>query len=164
MAAQVKITHSFNAPREQVFKAFTSSEHLQEWWGPKGWTFKVLKSDFREGGVFHYSQKPAEGDAMWVKFVYSQIVAPEKIVYSSFFSNEEGTIIRAPFNTNWPLETLNTITFIEDEGKTMVTDIVTPVRAAEEELKTFGEAQEMVHDGFSGTFHQLEDYISKEST
>ncbi len=162
MSTQVKITHTFNATRELVFKAFIESEHLQNWWGPKGWTFNVSKSDFRAGGVFHYSQKPADGDVMWVKFVYSEIIKPKKIVYTSFFSDEEGNIVRAPFNANWPLETLNTMTFIEDEGKTTVTAIVAPVSATKEELKTFRESQDMVHEGFSGTFSQLEDYLSKE--
>ncbi|WP_261132179.1 SRPBCC domain-containing protein [Bacillus sp. Marseille-Q3570] len=163
MSTQVKITHTFNAPRELVFKAFTESEHLQNWWGPKGWTFNVYKSDFRAGGVFHYSQKTADGDEMWVKFVYREIIVPEKIVYTSFFSDEEGNIVRAPFNADWPLETLNSMTFIEDEGKTTVTAIVTPLSATEGELKTFEESQDMVHEGFSGTFNQLENYLSEES-
>jgi uncharacterized protein YndB with AHSA1/START domain len=162
MTTQVKIIHTFNAPRELVFRAFTESEHLQNWWGPKGWTFKVYESDFRSGGVFYYSQKPADGDEMWVKFVYSEMIEPEKIVYTSFFSDEEGNVIRAPFNENWPLETLNTITFKEANRKTTVIAIVTPVSATEEELRTFEESQHMIHEGFSGTFHQLEDYISKE--
>nr|WP_143414551.1 SRPBCC domain-containing protein [Halobacillus massiliensis] len=161
METEVKITHTFNAPRDLVFKAFTDSEHLQNWWGPKGWTFHVSQSDFRTGGVFLYSQKPADGDEMWVKFVYSEIIVPEKIVYSSFFSDEKGNIIRAPFNANWPLETLNTLTFTENEGKTTVTAIVTPISAAKEELKAFGDSQDMVHEGFSVTFHQLEDYLAK---
>ena len=55
-------------------------------WGPKGWTFEVAKSDFRPGGVFHYSQKPADGNRMWVKFIYSEIIALEKMDYT-FFSN-----------------------------------------------------------------------------
>ncbi|MFG6147403.1 SRPBCC domain-containing protein [Halobacillus sp. B23F22_1] len=163
MSNQVKITHRFNAPRELVFQAFTESEHLQKWWGPKGWTFHVAASDIRAGGVFHYAQKPADGEAMWVKFKYSEIIVPEKIVYSSFFTDEEGNIIRAPFNDNWPKETLNTLTFTEDEGKTTVTAVVAPVTSAEEELQTFGESKDMVHEGFSVTFHQLDDYLLQPS-
>src|SRR4051794_13584105 len=98
MLTQIEITHTFNAPRELVFKAFTESKYLQNWWGPKGWTFDVSKSDIRPGGVFHYSQKPADGEVMWVKFEYSEIIAPEKIVYTSIFSDEEGNTVRAPFN------------------------------------------------------------------
>lgn len=160
MLTQVEITHTFNAPRKLVFQAFTESEHLKQWWGPKGWTFNVLKSDFRSGGVFHYSQKPADGNDMWVKFVYNEIIAPVNIVYTSFFSDGEDNMLRAPFNENWPLEILNTMRFHEDKGKTTLTAIIMPaVSATEEELKTFEESRNMVHEGFSGTFNQLDDYL-----
>lgn len=85
MSTQIKVTHTCNAPRELVFRTLTNPNHLKNWWGPEGWTFAVAQSDIRSGGVFHYSQKPADGDKMWVKFVYSEVVAPEKIVYTSFF-------------------------------------------------------------------------------
>ncbi|SFE61252.1 Uncharacterized conserved protein YndB, AHSA1/START domain [Paenibacillus catalpae] len=161
MSTQFEITYTFNAPRELVFKVFTESKHLQNWWGPKGWTFHVAKADFRSGGVFHYSQKPADGDIMWVKFVYSEIVAPEKIIYTSFFSDEEGNIVRAPFDANWPLKTLNSMTFIEGEGTTTLSMIVAPESPTEEELKTFEASQEIVQEGFTGTFNQLSEYLTK---
>jgi uncharacterized protein YndB with AHSA1/START domain len=63
---------------------------------------------------------------MWVKFVYSEIIAPEKIVYTSFFSDEKGNTVRAPFDANWPMETLNTITLTEDEDITTLIMIVAP--------------------------------------
>ncbi|MFJ5748928.1 SRPBCC domain-containing protein [Peribacillus frigoritolerans] len=87
---------------------------------------------------------------MWVKFVY-HVNAPDKLVYPSFFSDEMGNIVRAPFNDNWPLETLNTFTFTEHVGKTILTVIGAPVSPTEEE---------MVQEGFSGTFVQLADYLS----
>ncbi|WP_306804778.1 SRPBCC domain-containing protein [Peribacillus frigoritolerans] len=46
MFPKTEITRSFNAPRELVFKAFTESEHLQNWWGPKGWAFDISKLSF----------------------------------------------------------------------------------------------------------------------
>ncbi|WP_257347255.1 SRPBCC domain-containing protein [Pseudalkalibacillus decolorationis] len=136
-------------------------EHLQNWWGPKGWTFDVSKLDFRLGGVFHYSQEPANGDVMWVKFVYSEIITPEKLFYTSFFSDEEGNIVRAPFNSSWPMETLNTLTFIENEGKTTLTMIVVPVSSTEEEIRTLEASREMTQEGFTGTFDQLDEYLTK---
>ena len=150
MSTQIKITHTFNAPREPVFKVLTNSEHLMNWWGPKGWTFKVSKLEFRPGGVFHYSQRPADGDVIWVKFVYSEMIAPEKIVYTSFFSDEEGNTVRAPFDANWPMEILNTITLSENEDKTTLTMIVAPVSPTEEEIKTFEDSKEMAQEGYSG--------------
>jgi uncharacterized protein YndB with AHSA1/START domain len=77
---ELVITRTFDAPRELVFKAWTDPEHLQHWWGPKGFTFDVAKLDFRPGGIFHYSMRSPDGHVMWGKFVYREIVEPEKIV------------------------------------------------------------------------------------
>ena len=120
MFTTTEITHRFHAQGELVFKAFTESEQLKHWWGPKGWAFDISKFELRQEGVFHYSQTPPDGHVMWVKFVYHEIHAPEKLVYSSFFSDEKGNVIRAPFNDNSPLETLNNFTFIADGGKTIL--------------------------------------------
>ena len=161
MTTQIKVTHTLNAPRELVFKALTESDHLKNWWGPKGWTFEVSKSDFRPGGVFHYSQKPADGNKMWVKFKYDEMIAPEKIVYTSFFSDEVGNTVRAPFDANWPMEIMNIITLTEDEDKTTITMVVSPVSPTEEEIKSFEDSKEMAQEGYSGTFNQLAEYLTK---
>jgi uncharacterized protein YndB with AHSA1/START domain len=78
----------------------------------------VSKLDLRVGGVFHYSQKSPNGHEMWGKFVYREILAPEKLVFTNSFFNEEGNLVRASFSLTWPLEILNTLTFSEHEGKT----------------------------------------------
>ncbi|MDP9741403.1 UNVERIFIED_ORG: hypothetical protein QFZ59_003233 [Bacillus sp. B2I3] len=46
MFPKTEITRSFIAPRELVFKALTESEHLQNWWGPKGWDLIFLSLSF----------------------------------------------------------------------------------------------------------------------
>ncbi|WP_256992225.1 SRPBCC domain-containing protein [Paenibacillus sp. XY044] len=162
MSTQTVITYTFNAPRELVFKAFTEAEHLRNWWGPKGWEFRVAKADFRSGGVFHYSQKPDDGDIMWVKFEYSEIVTLEKIVYTSSFSDKEGHVVRAPFDSNWPMKILHTMTFFEDQGKTFLTLTIVPVSPTEEELRTFENSQDILHEGFTNTFDHLVEYLTRQ--
>ncbi|CAM3853734.1 SRPBCC family protein [Alicyclobacillus pomorum] len=163
MSKQVElvITRTFDAPRELVFKAVTEPEHLTHWWAPKGYTMNVAKLDLRPGGVFHYSQRSPEGQEMWGKFVYREIMEPEKLVFTNSFSDEEGNTVRAPFNQTWPLEILNTWTFAEHEGKTTLTMRGVPLSATEEELKTFEAAHDMVQKGFAGTLDQLADYLAK---
>ena len=73
----------------------------------------------------------------------------------------EGNTVRAPFDVNWPMETLNTITLTEDEDKTTLTMIVAPVSPTEEEIKTFEDSKEMAQEGYSGTFDQLDEYLTK---
>lgn len=161
MSQQFEIKHTFNAPRELVFKAFTEVEHLKNWWGPKGWLFEVSKFDLRPEGIFQYSQKSPDGNIMWVKFVYIEINSPEKLVYTNCFTDENGNTIRAPFHDNWPLEILNTLSFTEHEGKTTLSMIVEPVSPTEEEVQTFEASHEIFQEGFGGTFNQLADYLSK---
>jgi uncharacterized protein YndB with AHSA1/START domain len=157
---ELVITRTFDAPRELVFKMFTESEHLKNWWGPKGFTMNVARLELRSGGVFHYSQKSPEGQEMWGKFVYREIVEPEKLVFTNSFSDEEGNTVRAPFNPTWPLEILNILTFAEHEGKTTITLRGGPLFATEKELKTFEAAHDMIRKGFAGTFDQLAEYLA----
>ncbi|MCD9025317.1 SRPBCC family protein [Cohnella silvisoli] len=158
---ELVITRVFNAPRELVFKAWTEPERLQQWWGPKGFTLEVYKLDLRPGGIFLGSQRSPEGHVMWGKFVYKEIVAPEKLVFINSFSDEEGNTIRAPFSATWPLEIINHLTLTENDGKTTLTFRGGPINATEEELKTFEGMRPMVQQGFGGTFDQLDEFLAK---
>jgi uncharacterized protein YndB with AHSA1/START domain len=53
MSEEFVIARVFDAPRDLVFKAHADCGHLKHWWGPKGFTLRVCKLDFRPGGVFH---------------------------------------------------------------------------------------------------------------
>jgi uncharacterized protein YndB with AHSA1/START domain len=109
----------FDAPRELVFQMFKDSEHLKRWWGPRGWELPVSKLDFRPGGVWHYCMKCVDknqgdfyGMESWGKQVYHEIVEPEKIVYTDYFSDAEGNE-----NPDMPA-TKGTLEFIDLGGKT----------------------------------------------
>ncbi|WP_281887514.1 SRPBCC domain-containing protein [Paenibacillus sp. YYML68] len=111
----------FDAPRELVFKAFSTAEHLKHWWGPRGWTLTVCNVDFRPGGIWHYCMKCEDknqgdfyGFESWGKTVYQEIVTNEKIVYVDYFSDAEGNEAEGmpPSHT--------TLVFEEFDGKTRV--------------------------------------------
>ncbi|MCM3340560.1 SRPBCC domain-containing protein [Paenibacillus sp. MER TA 81-3] len=158
---ELVITRMFDAPRELVFKAWTEPDHLEHWWGPKGFKMNVSKLELCPDGIFHYSQKSPDGHQMWGKFVYRDIVPPERLVFTNSFSDEEGSTVRAPFSPTWPLEILNTLTFAEHEGKTKLTIQGGPTNATEEERNTFEAMRDNIQQGFAGTFEQLADYLSK---
>ena len=93
---ELVITRTFNAPRKLVWKAWTEPERLTKWWGPKGMPISVHKFDLRPSGVFHYSMRAPNGSDWWGKFVYREIMAPERIVFISSFSDEKENITRHP--------------------------------------------------------------------
>lgn len=158
-ASGLVITRVFDAPRDLVFKAYSEAERLAQWWGPKGFTMRVLRFEFRPGGVFHYSQQAPGGDEMYGKFVYREIESPERIVFVSSFADAEGNVTRNPWSAEWPLEVLNVLSLTENDGKTTLTLSGGPLNATEAERKTFETSVPMVQQGFKGTFDQLAAYL-----
>lgn len=158
------ITRMLRAPREKVWRAWSDAGQLAQWWGPKGCTIRVIKLDFRPGGIFHYSMQFQPGHEMFGRFIYREIAAPERIVFINSFSDIEGGITRAPFpqlKDSWPLEVHNTMTLIEDNGHTHLTLRGRPINASEAEAKTFIGMFDSMKQGFSGTFDKLDDYLTR---
>jgi uncharacterized protein YndB with AHSA1/START domain len=155
------ISRTFDAPRDKVWKAWTDREQLMQWFGPKGFSMTTAKLDFRPGGTFHYCLRSSDGKEMWGKFVYREIVAPERIVLVNSFSDEKGNLTRHPFSPTWPMEMLTTTTFTEEKGETTVTVRWIPINAAAEERKTFDDSRDGMRQGWTGTFDQLSEYLAK---
>ncbi len=157
------VSRVLDAPRDLVWKAWTEPKRLAEWWGPKGCKLRVIKVDLRPGGVFHYVMAYQPGHEMWGRFVYRDVVAPERLVYVSSFSDEGAGLTRAPFKDTFPLEILNTLMLREKDGKTVLTLRGRPLNATDEERATFVDMFSSMQQGFGGTFDQLEAYLAAQS-
>ena len=158
------ITRTFDAPRDLVFRVWTDAGHLKHWWGPKGMTVEHCTSDLRPGGAMHFALRDPGGTMMWARWIYRAVVPPERLVFVSSFSDEEGGVTRAPFfDGGWPLEVLSTLTFTERDGRTTITMVGVPVNASEAERATFKEAHASMQGGWTGTLDQLATYLEKQS-
>jgi uncharacterized protein YndB with AHSA1/START domain len=154
-AAEFHITRSFDAPREQVWAAFSDAALLSRWFGPAGFPVRVAGLDFRPEGSFHYAIELPGGFAMWGKFRYLEIAAPERIVSINSFSDEEGNVTRNPMSESWPLELHNTMTLVEEGGKTILTQRSVAHNATAEEQLAFAAGIDALTAGFGGMFDQL---------
>jgi uncharacterized protein YndB with AHSA1/START domain len=155
------ISRVFDVPRELVWQAHSELDRLKHWWGPKGFTWLTGTLDFRPGGMFYYGMRSPKGEEMWGRFVYREIVKPERIVFINSFSDAKGGLTRAPFAGNWPLEVLNNLTLNEEDGKTTLTLRGGPINASEEERKMYASMFRSMERGFGGTFDQLAAYLAK---
>ena len=52
--SEIVNTRIINFPVELVFKAWSDPNHLQNWWGPKGFTNTFNEFDFRVGGKWSF--------------------------------------------------------------------------------------------------------------
>jgi uncharacterized protein YndB with AHSA1/START domain len=154
------ISREFAASRERVWRAWTERERLVQWFGPKGCSIPIARLDFRPGGEFHYCMLTAEGLEMWGKWIFRDIVPPERIVLANSFSNRDGELARPPFPGAWPLQMLTESTFVERSNKTTITLNWVPLDATGEECRTFDHARDSFRQGWSGTFDQLEGYLA----
>lgn len=160
VAPVFSVSRTFNAPRQLVFQAWSEAEHLNRWWGPKGFETKSLRLDFRPGGLYHYSSKMPDGTLIYGTFLYREIVAPERIVFLNGFADEACNLARHPLMPDWPRQILNVLTLEEQDGKTNLSLRGQPHEPTEAEQKAFREALKYLTPGFNGTFDQLETYLA----
>jgi uncharacterized protein YndB with AHSA1/START domain len=155
------INRVFEAPRVLVWKAWTERERLARWWGPKGFAVDILKADVRPGGVFHFGMRSKGGRQHWGRFDYREIVAPERLVFTVAFADENGNVARNPFDADWPLQMLSTVTFAERQALTTVTVTQAPMMPSAAERKAFEAGRESMRAGWNGTCDKLALYLAK---
>jgi len=111
---EIVMTRVFNAPRKQVFDAWTRPELVKRWLlGPPGWTMPVCEIDLRVGGKYRFEWLNQDGTVMGMGGVYREIVIPERIVSTQLFDQD------------WTGgETVGTLLFVEQDGKTTLTNKV----------------------------------------
>lgn len=159
-APEFTISRTLNAPLDRVWRAWTDREDMSRWWGPKGFTGEIVKLDLRPGGICHYRLVSPNGQEMWGKFVYREIVPKERLVYIGSFSDEHESITIHPLNPGWPRQILSTVTFSETNGKTIVTVHWTPYDATDEERDVFEAGAPSMQGGWTGTLDRLDHHLA----
>lgn len=87
------VTRVFDAPINDVWHAWSDGAHVQQWWGPHGWTSPVCNMNFHEGGKTLVSMRaPAEmgGFDMYNTWTYTEIIPTERIEFTHNFSDANG--------------------------------------------------------------------------
>ncbi|MCB9892914.1 MAG: SRPBCC domain-containing protein [Planctomycetes bacterium] len=159
---ELVITREFAAPRSLVWQAWTTREHLEKWWGPKGMALSVARLELKPGGTFLYKMA-SPGSDMWGKFVYREIAPESKLVYVSSFSNEQAEITAPPFPQiadSWPREIENTLTLAEKGDRTLLTLRGKPLTDSDAEWSTWQGMIPSMNQGFGGTFDQLDAFLA----
>lgn len=100
------VTRVFDAPVEQVWKAWSDPGHVKRWWGPTGFTAPVANMDFREGGtslVCMRAPKEYGGQDIYNTWTYREIAPMQRIEFIQNFADEHGKHV-APATLGLPAE------------------------------------------------------------
>ena len=160
MADKFEISRVFAAPRQRVWDAWTKPDQFARWFGPKGSKTDVKHFELRPGGYLHSRVESADGNVSWGKNTYREIDAPRRIVWEQGWSDEAGEIVRSPFPMPWPLLMLTTVLFKDEGTGTLVTLSWQPIKATDEELASFARMISSMNGGWTGTFDQLDGFLS----
>jgi uncharacterized protein YndB with AHSA1/START domain len=106
---EILMTRVFDAPRDLVFEAHTSCEHMSNWWGPRKYEFASCEMDFRPGGTWRIVHRGPDGEEYGFHGEFREIVPPERITWTFEFEGWPGQV------------SVETLTLEEHDGKTTVT-------------------------------------------
>ena len=87
------VTRDFDAPLEQVWRAWIDPEWLKQWWGPQGYTCPLACIDFRQGGISLLCMRSLQesgGQDLFNTWIYRKIVPLERIEYILNFTDKNG--------------------------------------------------------------------------
>src|SRR6187551_109983 len=89
------IERIFDLPVTLVWKAWTESENLKKWWGPKGYTCTYSNIDLRPGGKYLHCMKSSLGEKFWSTGFYDEITPFKTLAFIDSFSDNKGNMIPA---------------------------------------------------------------------
>lgn len=112
MKRDVLLTRTLNAPRDLVFRAWTEPEMMARWWGPHHFTNPVCRIDARPGGEIYILMRAPDGTDYPMTGTFREVAPPQRLVFISAALDAQGKPL---------LESLTTVTFAEQDGKTVLT-------------------------------------------
>jgi uncharacterized protein YndB with AHSA1/START domain len=128
VALEVRTTgtyeHTFNASPDKVWRVWTDSDSMKQWWGPTGYSAPFIRNDLRVDGTYLWAMKSAKGEMFWNTGVYKEVVPNSRIVSTLSFADETGKALpgsKAPVPGRWPNAVTVIVEFTESSGKTKVT-------------------------------------------
>lgn len=144
---QLTITRVFDAPRSLVFKVWTQPEHFSRWLGPKDFTAIACHMNVQVGGMYRACIRSPEGNDHWMQGIYREVIEPERLVFTFAWEDE---------NSRPKHETLVTVTFEEQDNKTLMT--------FQQAIFESTESRDSHNTGWSECFDRLEVYLATTGT
>jgi len=88
---ELRVTRAYDAPLAKVWKAWTVSDILDQWWGPKPWRAETKTLEFKPGGRWHYAMVGPNGEHHWSLVEFKSIDLQRSFRADCVFCDENGT-------------------------------------------------------------------------
>lgn len=148
---KMKVVREFDAPLQQVWKAWTESKLLDQWWAPKPWKANTQSMDFREGGTWLYYMEGPDGSRHYCRVDYKTIVPDKFFIGEDSFCDENGKP-----NTEAPQTTWNSRFSSTPNGTKVEVELTFAKEADLERLVEMG-----FKEGFAAAHTNLDELLAK---
>ena len=101
---KIKVTREFNAPVNRVWRAWTVSEELDQWWAPKPWKANTQEMVFTEGGHWRYYMQGPEGERQYCRVDFQIIVPDRSYTALDAFCDENGVVNKEFPGMHWKVD------------------------------------------------------------
>ncbi len=145
---ELVLTRVFDAPRDLVFNAWTDPRHIVRWWGPHGFTNPVCEVDACPGGAIRIHMRGPDGTVYPMRGEFREIVPPERLVLTTAVDEPDGSP---------RFEVLHTVTFAEQDGKTVLTLTARVIKETAAAAPQLGGMQA----GWAQSLERLSAYLTK---
>jgi uncharacterized protein YndB with AHSA1/START domain len=88
----IVVAREFNAPLESVWRAFTDSQILDQWWGPAPWRAETKTMNFVVGGYWLYAMVSPEDQKHWARMDYLAIDHHRSFDVKDSFCDDNGNV------------------------------------------------------------------------
>ncbi len=142
----ITVERTYSASLDRVWQAWTDSELLDKWLGPKPWNAVTKSFDFSAGGHWHYYMAGPNGEKEWCWTDYLTITPKESFTSRNGFCDEKGVQSSELPATDWH-------TTFQDENKSTKVTVKLTFNSQEDMNKIIEMGFEQ---GFAMSLDQLE--------
>lgn len=141
---QIEVVREFDAPKHLVYRAYTEPDLIRRWWAGRRASVTAAESDLRVGGSYRYAARAKEGfeegfevalREVAFRGTFKEVVANERLVYTEIFEAQPQE------------ETLTTVTFEENDGRTTLRMLIEMGSTETRDLMA-GQMEDGVQEGF----------------
>ncbi len=86
----LRISRVFHAPRNTVFSAWSTAEHVKRWFCPETFTVPEAKVDMRVGGAFEVCMRSPAGEEHWTRGSFVEVVPNTRLVVDTHVTDGSG--------------------------------------------------------------------------
>jgi uncharacterized protein YndB with AHSA1/START domain len=121
---QILIRREFDAPKDLVYRAWTTPELIKQWWSGERGVTTLAEVDLRVGGTWRYMHHDHDGFEVAFHGEFREIVTGERIVFTEIYEGASQPVEGDTYPAGEEEGTVNIATFEEEAGRTTLTLLV----------------------------------------